>query len=65
MWGRRLERACAKHVSRYVSCDALCDTLRSHVVLEASMARITCDHRGSQSAAREPNSKINALDLGT
>ena len=30
-------------------CDALCDTLRSHVVLESS--RITCDHRVSQSAS--------------
>ena len=28
-------------------CDALCDTLWSHVILEAS--RITCDHRVSQS----------------
>ena len=32
--------------------DALCDTLWSHVILEAS--RITCDHRVSQSETVEP-----------
>ena len=34
-------------------CDALCDTLWSHVILEAS--RITCDHRVSQSASHLTN----------